>query len=253
MGVEDPVGLPAAFAGCEVVVHLAGICCECAGRTFESVHVDGTVNVISACRTARVRKLVLLSYLRARPKCGSAFHESKWKAEEFVRKSGLDFTILKASLIYGDGDHWLGPISRLVHTLPVIPHVGWRRHYIRPVAVDDLVDLLLESISGGLSRETATVLGPEVVDFCETVRRVAIVMGRHPWIVSAPVWLHRLLAWVSERASPRPMVSLAQVRMLSETMSRGLPAVPSLPEHLQPRTPFGWDQIRSGIGFRIEV
>lgn len=47
----------------------------------------------------------MLSFLRARPDCGSAYRESKWAADELVRGSGLDCTIPKAGMIYGRGDH----------------------------------------------------------------------------------------------------------------------------------------------------
>ena len=47
----------------------------------------------------------MLSFLRARPDCGSPYHESKWAAEQLIRESGLDYTILKAGMIYGRGDH----------------------------------------------------------------------------------------------------------------------------------------------------
>jgi len=64
----------------------------------------GTAAVIGAAKRAGVRKIVLLSFLRARPSCGSAYHESKWAAEQMLRASGLDFTILKAGMIYGRRD-----------------------------------------------------------------------------------------------------------------------------------------------------
>src|SRR5262249_8560869 len=90
--------LRGAFAGGDAIVHCAGINRELGSQTFQHVHIDGTTNVVAAARRAGVRKLVLLSFLRARPDCGSAYHESKWAAEEIVRASGLDFTILKAGM-----------------------------------------------------------------------------------------------------------------------------------------------------------
>jgi uncharacterized protein YbjT (DUF2867 family) len=94
--VED---LLHAFSGCGVVAHCAGINREIAAQTYQRVHVQGTRNVVEAARRAGVRKIVLLSFLRARPNCGSAYHESKWAAEEIVRNSGLDYTILKCGEI----------------------------------------------------------------------------------------------------------------------------------------------------------
>ena len=69
-GVDDVDGLSAAFAGCDVVAHCAGINREIGDQTYQRVHVDGTAAVIEAAKRAGVAKIVMLSFLRARPDCG---------------------------------------------------------------------------------------------------------------------------------------------------------------------------------------
>lgn len=98
-----------AFAGCDAVAHCAGINREIGEQTYLRVHVEATKNVVAAAKQAGVRKVALMSFLRARPDCGSAYHESKWAAEEIVRNSSLDYTILKSGMVYGLGDPYAGP------------------------------------------------------------------------------------------------------------------------------------------------
>ena len=98
--LSDVSILAAAFAGCEAVAHCAGINREIGRQTFPRIHVDGTRNVVEAAKHAGVRRIALMSFLRARPECGSPYHESKWAAEEIVRNSGLDYTIVKAGMVY---------------------------------------------------------------------------------------------------------------------------------------------------------
>ncbi|HEY2084092.1 MAG TPA: SDR family NAD(P)-dependent oxidoreductase, partial [Verrucomicrobiae bacterium] len=95
IGLDDPAELARAFAECDAVAHCAGINREIDGQTYQRVHIDGTRNVVEAARLANVKKIVMISFLRARPNCGSGYHESKFAAEEIVRASGLDYTILK--------------------------------------------------------------------------------------------------------------------------------------------------------------
>ncbi len=111
MNLDNVAELARAFAGCEAVVHGAGINREIDGQTYQRVHVDGSRNVIEAARRAGCRKIVVISFLRARPDCGSGYHESKWAAEELARQSGLDYTVLKCGVIYGQGDHMLNHLS----------------------------------------------------------------------------------------------------------------------------------------------
>ena len=77
-----------------------------------------------AAKAAGVKQIILLSFLRARPNCGSPYHESKWEAEEIVRKSGLDYTIFKSGVIYGKGDHMLDHLSHAFHTFPFFAFIG---------------------------------------------------------------------------------------------------------------------------------
>jgi NADH dehydrogenase len=109
-----------------------------------------------------VRRIALMSFLRARPDCGSPYHESKWAAEEIVRESGLDYTIVKAGMVYGRGDHMLDHLSHAFHTLPILATVGFRQKAIRPLAVDDLVHVLHAAlVEGRLSKQTIAITGAE--------------------------------------------------------------------------------------------
>jgi NADH dehydrogenase len=247
-GLDEIASLAGAFAGCEAVVHCAGINRELGRETFQRVHIDGTRNVANAARSAGVRKLVLTSFLRARPDCGSGYHESKWAAEEIVRASGLDYTVFKAGVLYGPGDHMLDHLSHAFHTFPVFGFVGFRDKPIRPVAIADMVRLLVAaSTTSELSRRTIAVLGPEQLTLREAVRRVAGVVGRRPLMFPLPVWFHRGFAAVTERAMVVPMVSVAQVRMLHEGLAAPLPDSELPPPDLTPRLTFSEVQIRRGL------
>ena len=83
-GVGNVRGLAEAFAGCDSVAHCAGINREIGEQTYAHVHIEGTQNVVKAAHLAGLKKILLLSFLRARPGCGSGYHESKWAAEEIV-------------------------------------------------------------------------------------------------------------------------------------------------------------------------
>jgi uncharacterized protein YbjT (DUF2867 family) len=246
--VADPASLAEAFQGAQAVAHCGGINREIGRQTFERVHVEGTRNVVEAARRAGVKKITLMSFLRARPACGSPYHESKWAAEEIVRGSGLDFTILKAGVIYGRGDHMLDHLSHALLTFPFFLLVGLRERPFRPAAIEDLVRILVASlVEGRMSRRTVFVLGPESMALSEGVRRVAAVLGKRRPFFRFPVAFHLALAWLFERTMTVPLVSTAQVRMLAEGMVE--PAGPSegLPDDLLPRIPFSDEQIRKGL------
>lgn len=248
VGLDNVEKLTQAFAGCHTVAHCAGINRELGVQTYRRVHIEGTRNVVHAARQAGVRKIVLLSFLRARPQCGSGYHESKWAAEEIVRASGLDHTVFKCGVIYGKGDHMLDHLSHAFHTFPVFAFVGFTDKPIQPTAVADVARIVKASlVDGGLSRQTVALLGPEELTLREAVRRVARVVGRRPLMFPMPVWFHYVLGWCVERVMTVPLVSVAQVRMLAEGLAEPCPPCDTLPPELAPKIPFSDDQIRRGL------
>jgi len=248
MTLDDANELSRAFAGCDAVVHCAGINRETGDATYQRVHVEGTRNVAAAARGAGVRKMVLISFLRARPDCGSGYHESKWAAEEITRQSGLDYTVLKCGVIYGQGDHMLNHLSHAFHTFPVFAFVGFQDKPIRPNAVEDVARIVKTSVvDGALSRQTVAVVGPETLTLREAVRRVARVAKRQPIMFSLPVWFHYILGWCLERMMTVPLVSVAQVRMLTEGLAEPCGPCDPMPPELAPKLPFSEQNIHRGL------
>ena len=246
--LSDIEQLRAPFAGCDAVAHCAGINREIGSQTYQRIHIDGTRNVVEAARRAGVRRIALMSFLRARPDCGSPYHESKWAAEELVRHSGLDYTIVKAGMVYGRGDHMLDHLSHSLHTLPIFATVGFREKLIRPLGVDDLVEVLRSAVVGDrLTRKTIAITGAEPLNLSEAAHRVARVLGRRIWIVPAPLWFHYVLAQLCEFTMKVPLVAKAQVRILSEGVVRPATPCDPLPLDLMPTRRFTPEQIRIGL------
>lgn len=240
--------LAKAFEGSQAVAHCAGINREIGKQTFRRVHIDATRNVIAAAQAAGIKRIVLMSFLRARPNCGSAYHESKWAAEELVRQSGLDYTVFKAGIVYGRGDHMLDHLSHALHTFPFFATVGLEEKTVRPLAVEDLVHVMRAAIvDRRLKNQTVAVLGPEEIYVSEAVRRVSEVVGKAPFVFPMPIWFHRLLAHLFELTMDVPLTSLAQVRILSEGVAKPATQVSSLPYDLVPTRRFTLDQIRNGL------
>jgi uncharacterized protein YbjT (DUF2867 family) len=247
--IGDDAALARAFKGCESVIHCAGINLQRGSQTYGRVHVRGTDAVVRAARSAGVPRIAFVSFLRARPACGSAYHESKWAAEEIVRRSGLSYTVVKAGVIYGKGDHMLDHLSRALNSFPVFLLVGFgSRRTLRPVAVADVVRVLVASVHDErLGRVTVPLLGPEELTLALAVRRVASEIGRRPRYIPAPIAMHRALAWVLERAMTVPLVSAAQVRILAEGIVEPVLSPDRLADDLIPRARFSPQSIRDGL------
>lgn len=247
--IADVRALSRALEDCEAVVHCAGINREIGRQTYQHVHVDGTAAVVEAARIAGVSRLVLLSFLRARPDGPTSYHRSKWAAEELVRGSGLTWTVFKAGVIHGRGDHLLDHVSRAVRTFPVFGLVGLRPTLVRPVAVDDVARLLAAAAlgDGRLAQRTIAVLGPETLTLEDAVRRIGRTVGRQPRFVRLPVLIHRWLGRLWEATMRVPLLSRAQVEILAEGVVEPLPGADEPPDDLRPTTTFSEATVRAGL------
>lgn len=246
VGTGDQAGLARAFQGCDGVAHCAGINREIGPQTYEAVHIQGTANVVRAAEEAGVPRIALLSFLRARPDCGTPYHESKWAAEEIVRLSHLEWTVAKPGMIFGRGDHMLDHLSHALHTFPLFLGIGPRR--VRPLAVEDVVGVLTAAlVDGRLPYRTVALVGPTEIGFDDAARLVAGVMGVRRRFLRAPLAFHRLLALAAESVMTVPLISKAQVRILKEEVVDAMCAPDELPADLVPATAFDEASIRSGL------
>jgi NADH dehydrogenase len=185
-GTDDQKGLARAFENCDAVAHCAGINRETGSQMYAAVHVRGTSNVVHAAEAAGVGRLGFISFLRARPSCVSPYHESKWAAEELVRASAGEWTILKPGMMFGRGDRMLDRLSHAVYTFPFFFGRGSRR--VRPLAVEDLVKVLVAAVvAGRLPHTTVGLVGPTENVFDDAARLVAGVLGKRRPVIQMPI------------------------------------------------------------------
>lgn len=249
LAAPDVGALTMALDGCDAVVHCAGINREIGAQTYDAVHIRGTRTLIEAAQTAKVGHISILSFLRARPDGPTSYHRSKWAAEELVRSSGLPYTILKAGVIHGRGDHMLDHLSHALHTFPVFGLVGMHERAVRPVAVDDVTRILAAAAHGDdrLRDTTLAVLGPNEMSLGAAVRRVGATVGRRPMYVRLPIAAHLALARAFEMSMRVPLISIAQVHILAEGVTVPAPFADLPPMDLRPATPFDEASISAGL------
>ncbi len=215
--VADKPSLEAAAAGVERVIHLVGIIQEGRGFTFRSVHVEGTGNMLAAAKKAGVRQFFFQSALGSRPDARSGYHKTKWEAEELVRRSGVPFTILRPSLIYGPGDLFTVRLSEMMRLSPVLPVIGSGRSKVQPVFIDDVAACIVKAVaSGAFLNRAYEIGGPEQLTYEEVTRAIAEAMGIRRPVLHLPMLFMRTMARIAETALPKPPVTTDQLVMLLE-------------------------------------
>ncbi len=99
--ITDPTGLAGLTAGVTACINTLGIIREAAGQTFRKIHVDATRLLVNACREAGVKRFVQVSAIGVSDEGKAAYQKTKYEGEQIVKKSDLEWTILRPSLIHG--------------------------------------------------------------------------------------------------------------------------------------------------------
>ena len=164
--LTDPISLHAALEGVEQIVHLAGTFRELGRGTFDVAHQNGTRRLLEAAKGANVKHVIYISTLGAAPDRIYPYVRSKWLAEGEVRGSGLPFTILRPSLLFGEGDRFLTPLTRLLRKSPYAFIPGYERLRCQPLWVGDLVTCLMRIVESRVGKgEVIPLAGPEQITY----------------------------------------------------------------------------------------
>jgi len=133
----------------EAVVHLAGLLGERRrrGQTFERVHIEGTRRLLRALSGLSSPRIIFVSTIGAREQAQSRFHRSKYRAEHWIKLSGLPWVIFRPSLVFGRGCGFVERQGRFIRSfLPVIVP-GRGRILLQPLAVENLVEALMKALT----------------------------------------------------------------------------------------------------------
>jgi uncharacterized protein YbjT (DUF2867 family) len=211
--------LDEAARGCQATINLIGIIREFPSRgvTFERLHVEATANLLAASQRAGVRRFLQMSALGTRADASTGYFRTKFRAEEQVRASGLDYTIFRPSVIFGPKDEFVNQLAGLMRSLPVMPVIGSGNYQMQPVSADDVARCFADALEKPETIGNSYPLcGPDRLSYNEILDTIASAIGKKHLIrVQNPVGLMRLVVPVLQRLPFFPL-TCDQLEMLLE-------------------------------------
>ncbi len=172
--LTDTRSIRSAMMDVDVVYHLAGVEWHGAHASLMDVDIQGTAALSQVAADVGVDRFFYLSHLGADR--GSAYPVLKAKAiaEENIRRSGVQHTILRSAMVYGMHDHFTTSLAQLLNALPYlffVPEEG--NTLLQPIWVEDLVTCLVWALDNELTiNQTYSVGGPEYLTFNHIIQSV---------------------------------------------------------------------------------
>jgi uncharacterized protein YbjT (DUF2867 family) len=164
------------------------------GWTFENVDYKGTVNQVEAAKTAGVKRFVFVSAVGADLNGPKHWFRFKAMAEDHLKNSGLEWTIVRPSWVYGPRDHALNRLLGFTNFLPLMPMFGDGQQDMQPVFIDDVGRVVAQAATAPEAANQLFELGgPEVMSMDQVLKTGLEVMGRKRFILHQPMFVGRLL------------------------------------------------------------
>lgn len=155
---------------CTALLHFIGQGKQTVQDDYEKVNVGLTKNAINLCKKAGIKKIIYISGLGVHKNTTFGYFISKYKAEQEIIHSGLDYTIFRASYIVGKGD----PLSQILFNQMKngkITIAGSGNYRIQPIFVEDAGEVFLQAIfNKKLSNKIIDLVGPQTVTYSCFIR-----------------------------------------------------------------------------------
>lgn len=167
----DQKGLTAKLKNYDALVHLIGQGTQRVDYTYEDVNIGLTKKTVRLCKNAKIRKIIYISGFGIDKSTTFGYFISKFKAEQEIIASGLDYTILRASYIIGNNDPLTKNLNAQIKSGSItIPGSGLYR--LQPISVNDVAKVILAAITNRqFSNKTVDLVGPQTITFESFVKK----------------------------------------------------------------------------------
>jgi NADH dehydrogenase len=200
----SPDAIDAVVTGCDAVIYNVGILREYPreGITFEALQYRGAESVAEAAKRAGIRRFLLMS-ANGIDSAETPYQTTKLRAEAMIRESGLDYTIFRPSVIFGDPRGTMEFATQLYRDMVRMPLPGVGFHtglspasgevLMSPVHVRDVADAFASALIDDSTIGKCFMLGgPEVVSWPQMLQRIAAAVGKTKFILPMPIGVMKL-------------------------------------------------------------
>ncbi len=215
-----PETLTAAVQGVDTIVHAAFITADrkpSAGNDYNTTNVQGTANLVKAAQEAGVKRIIEISGLGTKPAKPGSYMQGRYLAEQMVKESGLQWTIIQPSVLFGKNAPFIKGLSDLIRSIPIVPLIGGGSLLFQPIYVEDVVTIIMKVLADpqGTSGKTYTIGGPEYYSFTRIIDELLHAMHKTRIKAPAPTPLVGVGAAVMEAVLPRPPLTKAAMTLFT--------------------------------------
>jgi len=202
--LNDKRGVKAALKGIDTVFHLAGTENLGLQSDLEGVDIAGTRSLSLVASEAGIDRIIFLSHLGADQASAFPVLKAKAIAENFILRSGIDYTIFRSAVVFGENDHFTNLFAKIIRISPLallIPGDGSTS--LQPILVDDLITCMVLSLKDPSTlNKIYQVGGGESLPFIQILDQIMDKINvRRRLIPIPPGYLRLISVWLEQNRS----------------------------------------------------
>lgn len=206
--VTDIASLHKAMQGVDRVIHLAAVNRDKGDSTMERVNAQGTINVAEAAKAAGVRHIITLVGLGADSRKPYPLAYTQGRGVEAIIASGISYTILEASVIFGPGDEFINTLAGLARIPPVMVVPGDGKTKFQPIAVQDVANCIVQCLwRPEVINKRLQICGSDVITLEGIIDAIMAEMKISRAKIHMPVGLLKVGVGAMDATLPKPPVT----------------------------------------------
>ncbi len=199
----------------DILIHLAAEISAKDPSLFEKNNVLATKNLLDAAKKANIRKIILFSSAAVTSIRRDPYAQTKKSQETLVAKSGIDYSIIRPSMIYGPGDNKnIGWLIKILKRLPIVPLPGGGNFGRQPVYVDDICQIVLKLVNKRFPQKIFEVHGYQYITLAKMVKTINKQLSSPKLIFPVPIFMLIATFWLAEKILPNPKFTVDQIKSL---------------------------------------
>ncbi len=185
----QPASLKAALNDVDTVVHAIFITADhkqSPDNSYQETNVQGTSYLVKAAKETGVQRIVEISGLGTKSDKPGSYMQGRYLAEQMVKESGLNWTIIQPSVLFGKDAHFIKGLADLIRSAPVVPLIGGGKLLFQPIYVEDVVTVIMKVLEdpARTNQKTYIIGGPAYYSFTQIIDELLHAM--HKTRIKAP-------------------------------------------------------------------
>ncbi|HEX9036757.1 MAG TPA: NAD(P)H-binding protein [Ktedonobacterales bacterium] len=227
-----PETLRPALSGVDTIIHCAFLTADrkpAPGESYFETNTTGARNLVAAARDVGVQRIIVLSGLGSQPGRPGSYLETRYLAEQAVKESGLGWSILGPSVLFGTGAAFFHGLANLIVSAPVItPVIGSGNLRFQPVWVEDVVTCLLKMVDAPetYNQRVIEVGGPEIYSYNEILDMLMVALGKRRMKLHGPRPIAKIVATAMSAALSNPPITPAAMELFEFENTTALDSIP---------------------------